>query len=81
MTIVVEPNPAIEGQPVSVSVDGPGPHYWRVAGQEWQEVPVDEETGRGRIDVPPGTGGGVLDVSDRRSPSADATETPIDAPE
>lgn len=81
MTIVVDPNPAIEGQPVTINVDGPGPYYWRVAGQDWQVVPIDEETGLARIDVPAGTGGGVLDVSDRQQPSPDQAEVPVDSTE
>lgn len=79
MTIVVDPNPAIEGQPVTVRVDGPGPHYWRVSGEEWVEIGIDPETGRGTIDVPPGTGEDVLVVSDLAVPNADNLEVPINS--
>jgi hypothetical protein len=80
MTIVVEPNPAIEGQPVTVRVTGPGPHYWRTGDLDWEEIPIDEETGRGFITLPPGTGGDTLLISDLAIPTPENIEVPIDAP-
>ncbi len=79
MTIVVDPNPAIEGQPATVTVSGPGPYYWRVAGHPWEEIPIDEESGAGRITLPAGSGGGVLDISDRRHPTPDQSETLVNS--
>jgi hypothetical protein len=79
VTIVVEPNPAVEGQPVTVRVDGSGPYFWRVSGEEWTEVAIDPETGQGRIDVPPGSGGDTLVVSDRERPNPDNAEVPVNA--
>ena len=79
MTIVVEPNPAREGQPVTVRVDQPGSYYWRVPGGDWQPIPIDPETNQGRIDVPPGTGGTNLDISDLAFPNPDDQEVPINS--
>jgi hypothetical protein len=80
MTIVVEPNPAAEGQPVSIHVDGAGPHYWRTGDLDWAKIPIDPETGRGSLTMPPGTGGDTLLISDLRTPDPQNLEVPIDAP-
>ncbi len=79
MTITVEPNPATEGQRVTVRTDGPGPHYWRVTGLEWTEIPIDPETGVGTVDVPPSSGGRNLVVSDLGVPNPDNIEVPINS--
>ncbi|HLU37793.1 MAG TPA: hypothetical protein VK081_00305 [Planctomycetota bacterium] len=79
MTIVVDPDPAIEGQPATIKVNGPGPYYWRVSGRDWEEIPIDEERGTGTITLPAGSGGGVLDVSDLKMPSPDQSETLVNS--
>jgi hypothetical protein len=77
MTIVIEPDPVIEGQPVTIKVDGPGPYEWGTFGDKWEPLPIDPETGEGRIIVPPGSAGGVLTVSDLDS---DTHSVNINAP-
>lgn len=79
MTIVVDPNPAIEGQAATITASGPGPYYWRVSGGDWQQIPIDEESGTGVITLPAGSGGGVLDVSDLKLPDPDQSETLVDS--
>lgn len=77
MTIVVDPNPAVEGQPVTISVDGPGNFEWGVFGHGTQPLVIDPETGRAQIVLPAGSGGGVLIVTDG---DADSIGVNINAP-
>lgn len=81
MPITVDPDPAIEGQPATITVSGGGPYYWRVSGQPWQEIPIDEESGAGRVTLPAGSGGGVLDISDLKFPAPDQSETLVNSTE
>jgi hypothetical protein len=81
MTIVVDPNPAIEGSPVTITVSGPGPYSWAVSPTgEWQTVPIDPETQRGQIVLPAGSGGHVLQISDLAIPNSDSAAVNIDSP-
>jgi hypothetical protein len=75
VTILVQPNPAAEGQPVTITVDGPGPYEWGVFGHGTQTLPVDPETGRAQVTLPAGSAGGVLVVTDGES---DSTAVNID---
>ena len=77
MSIVVDPNPAIEGQPVNITVTGAGPHYWRTSETGWQTIPIDVETGRGSITMPAGSAGDVLMISDLAIPNPENQEVPI----
>ncbi|HLU40396.1 MAG TPA: hypothetical protein VK081_13505 [Planctomycetota bacterium] len=71
MTIRVEPDPPREGEPVTITVTGPGPYRYSVDGGPWTELPIDEETGSGSIVLPAGSGGTILDVTDGRLPNPD----------
>jgi hypothetical protein len=79
MGIIVDPNPATEGQPVTITVEGSGPYEWSVFGDEWQPLTIDPETRQARITLPPGSGGGVLVVSDNRGPGSDTSSIPINS--
>jgi hypothetical protein len=79
MGIVMDPNPPVAGQGVTITVDGPGPYEWCVFGQDWQPLPIDPETRQARLTVPPGSEGGVLGVSDNRGPGADTSTAPINS--
>jgi hypothetical protein len=82
VTVIVEPNPAVEGQPVTITVDGPGPYSWSVDGQTaWERLPIDPETRQGRITLPPSSGGSVLNVSDHNLPAPDGADVNINAPD
>jgi hypothetical protein len=77
MGIVMDPNPPIAGQPVTITVDGPGPYKWCVFGDEWQPLPIDPETRRATITPPGSAGGGTLGVSDHGGPHGDTATAPI----
>ncbi|HLU38358.1 MAG TPA: hypothetical protein VK081_03175 [Planctomycetota bacterium] len=68
--IKVDPNPAIEGQPVTITVTGPGP--WFIAGdpdgeiREYQPGPNNEI----ELTAPPGRGGGTFTITDGNGTSA-----------
>ena len=79
MSIVVDPNPAIEGQPVTVKVDQPGAYYWRTPGGDWQRIPIDPETNSGSLTPPPGSGGSILDVSNLAAPNPDNLEVQVNS--
>jgi len=79
MTITVDPDPAIEGQTATITVDGPGPYQWGVFGEGWQELHVDPETNQAQVVVPSGSGGGTLVVSDHALPAPDNATVPIDS--
>lgn len=77
MTIVVEPDPPREGERVTITATGPGPYFYRVNGGDWIELPVDEESRSTSVEVPAGSGGQILDVSDRNLPDSDDSESII----
>jgi hypothetical protein len=79
MTIHVEPNPAPEGGRVTITVDGPGPYFIRVAGSDadWQPLDLDPETNRATIDTP-GRAGGSMEISDLNVVGGDHASVPID---
>jgi hypothetical protein len=71
MSIQLQPDPPREGAPVKITVVGRGPYSFSIDGGAWQPLPIDEETGSATINLPPGSGGQILDVSDRRVPEPD----------
>lgn len=77
MTIHIEPDPPREGEQATVTVSGGGPYFVRVDGGEWSELPVDAESGTATLDIPAGSGGQVLDISDLAFPAPDNAETLI----
>jgi hypothetical protein len=66
--IDVEPNPAVEGQPVTITVEGPGP--WLVMGDPDGEVREHEPDSQGQIELtaPPGASGGTFTVMNSADP-------------
>jgi len=80
--ITVQPNPAISGQTVTITVTGPGPYYVRVggSGEDWTELPIDPDTGEAtyRVDAP---GGSTIQISDRNLPTADSISVPVNETE
>lgn len=78
MPIVVDPNPAPEGGRVTITVDGPGPWYFRVGGSTdaWQELTIDPESSSTTIDVP-GSPPQTLDISNRDLGAPDSAVVPI----
>jgi hypothetical protein len=68
--LVVEPDPAIEGQPVTITVTGPGP--WTIAGNpdgELREYQPDQNN-EIELSAPPGRGGGSFTITDGNGTSA-----------
>lgn len=68
----VQPDPPVEGQPVTITFPGPGPWYVREDGSTggWTEVHVDPESNTARLDAPPAMGGGSFSVSDLEIPES-----------
>lgn len=64
--VSAKPNPAIEGQDVTVTSSGGDKVYMSVDGGEWQEVSLDGQ-GQGVITVP--SGSRFVTISDRRLPN------------
>lgn len=77
MAIVLEPDPPREGERVKITATGPGPYFYRFDGGDWIELPIDEESRSTSIEVPAGSGGQILDVSDRNLPDSDDSESLI----
>jgi hypothetical protein len=80
--ITVEPNPAVEGQPVVITFPGPGPWFVRREGSSdgWTEVEVDAESNTARLNFPPSPAGGSFSVSDAGTPGT-STSVPVIAGE
>ena len=70
--IVVEPNPAVEGQPVTITVTGPGP--WSIAGNPDGEIKEYSPNQNNEIELlaPPGRAGGSFTITDFGDPPTDA---------
>ena len=70
--IVVEPNPAVEGQPVTITVTGPGP--WYVAGNPSGEITEYQPNPNNEIELlaPPGQAGGSFTITDYGDPPTSA---------
>lgn len=70
--IVVDPNPAVEGQPVTITVTGPGP--WYVAGNPSGEVKEYRPDANNEIELlaPPGGAGESFTVTDFGDPPTNA---------
>jgi len=70
--IVVDPDPAIEGQPVRITVTGPGP--WFVAGNPDGEIveKVPDQNNEIELLEPPGQAGGSFTITDFGDPPTDA---------
>ncbi|MEZ5963852.1 MAG: hypothetical protein R3F56_08415 [Planctomycetota bacterium] len=70
--IKVEPNPAIEGQAVTIVVTGPGP--WYVAGNPGGEIVEYTPDANNEIELltPPGQAGGSFTVTDFGDPPTNA---------
>lgn len=75
--IKVDPNPAVEGQPITITFPGPGPWFIRRDGTSggWDKVAIDPETNTARLDAPPGQGGDSFSISNLEIP-----ETGINVP-
>lgn len=66
--IKVEPDPAIEGQPVTIIVTGPGP--WYVAGNPGGEIVEHRPDNNNEIELlaPPGQAGSSFTITDFGDP-------------
>jgi hypothetical protein len=70
--IRVEPNPAIEHQPVTITVTGPGP--WYMAGNPGGELREVIADGNNEIELaaPPGEAGASFTITDFGDPPTNA---------
>lgn len=70
--IKVEPNPAQEGQTVTITVTGPGP--WFIAGNPGGEIREYTADHNNQIELtaPPGAGGDSFTITDFGDPPTDA---------
>jgi hypothetical protein len=68
----VEPNPAVEGQPVTITVTGSGP--WYIGGNPDGELREYRPDRNQEIELtsPPGTAGGSFTVTDFGDPPTEA---------
>ncbi len=78
--VTIDPNPAIEGQPVRITVTGPGPWYISRDGSGTITEVTPQAAGEIEILSPPGVGGQSFTVTDLGDPPIDGT-FPINSPQ
>jgi hypothetical protein len=70
--VAIDPNPAVEGQPVRIVVTGPGPWYISRDGSGTL-TEVTPHNGEIELLTPPGTGGQSFTVTDLGEPPIDGS--------
>lgn len=70
--ISIEPNPAVEGQPVRIIVSGPGPWYISRDGSGVITELRPNASGEYELAAPPGSGGESFTITDFGNPPAAA---------
>ena len=71
--VTIDPNPAVEGQPVRIVVTGPGPWYVSLDGSGAITEVTPQANGEIEILSPPGAGGESFTVTDLGDPPVDGS--------
>lgn len=78
--VTIDPDPAVEGQPVSIKVNGPGPWYISLDGTGTITEITPQTAGEIELATPPGVGGQSFTVTDLGDPPVDGS-FPIVSPQ